>query len=150
MAIFVREFNDGFSREYRLDDGTIITYELNDDFTVMQFFDYQHHNNEPIGEFNFKAIDETETRYKLTYMYVDFVDERYKRQGIGREALRYFKELKDVELYTSPNDGQTQDDGSHLTGQAPLFVAGMKREGIIDGDYPDLYEHDDEGFLDLK
>lgn len=55
----------------------------------------------------------------------------YRRQGIGREMLRRMIEMTGMAIFAAENDGQVQEDGSHLTGDAPAFVAEMRREGLI-------------------
>jgi len=47
----------------------------------------------------------------------------YKGEGMGRVALRFFKEATgDSKVFVSSHDGQVREDGSHLTGDAPCFA----------------------------
>jgi len=70
-------------------------------------------------------------------MYMDHLGDSYKRQGIGRQAVEFFKELSGSSVVVSGDGGQRKDnDGSHLTQDAPAFVAQMREEGIIDGCRP--------------
>ena len=130
---------NGLSRTYRTSSGKIILLEMNEDWTEIIF---KLPNGEQFGEFEFKDLENGS--YKLIRMY----SEPYKEEGIGRAALEMFKDITDgVSLYTSPNDGIQREDQSHLTQDAPIFVAKMIKEGLIDG-----YENEhnlDNGFLDL-
>lgn len=62
--------------------------------------------------------------------------------GLGRAALEFFKEYTGAEVFAREYDGQVRDDGSHLTEDAPGFVAKMIDEGILldnSGDFNDDY-----------
>ena len=67
----------------------------------------------------------------LTWMYMDLHDASYKRQGIGRRCLQLVKEASGMEITVSENDGKSRENGSHLTNDAPVFVAQMKSEKIL-------------------
>lgn len=45
--------------------------------------------------------------------------------------LRRMIEMTGMAIFPAENDGQVQEDGSHLTGDAPAFIAEMRREGLI-------------------
>lgn len=85
---------------------------------------------EEIGRFEFLA-DWDFGYLKLMWMYLDLKDPRWKHQGIGREILLRVKNISGLPIVTSDNDGLVREDGSHLTGDAPAFVAKMRKEGII-------------------
>ena len=87
-------------------------------------------SGEEIGRFEFRA--DWECGYLLlSWMYLDLKDPKWKNQGIGREILLRIKEMTSLTIVTREDDGFVQDDGSHLTGDAPGFVAKMCQEGII-------------------
>jgi hypothetical protein len=69
--------------------------------------------------------------YYIKWMYFDLLDASYTRQGIGRAALFFHKETFDLPLVVADDDGHQRDDGSHLTGDAPAFVARMLKEGLV-------------------
>jgi hypothetical protein len=83
-----------------------------------------------IGEFEFQ-VGEDDDHLMLMRAYMTLISPSYKRQGIGRVAFKFFNELCPYPIYTRPHDGIRRDDGSHLTGDAPAFVAAMIREGLI-------------------
>lgn len=66
---------------------------------------------------------------------MDLRDDSYKHEGIGREALTFFREIHGLPITASKEDGLKKDDGSHLTGDAPGFVQKMRDEGIIELDF---------------
>ena len=116
--------------------GKVITLEMSDDWTEIVFKDI---NGKQFGEFEFKELHDGS--YKLMRMYT----EPHKGEGIGTMALEMFKEVTmGVPVYTSPNDGIVRDDQSHLTEDAPGFVAGMIEAGLIAG-YENHY-NDEDGF----
>ncbi len=76
-------------------------------------------------------LGERDGDYHILWMYLDQLNSDYVRKGIGRAALKFFKETYRCGLTASADNGLTLDDGSHLTGDAPGFVAQMRHEGII-------------------
>ncbi|KAB0268472.1 hypothetical protein [Microvirga brassicacearum] len=98
----------------------------------------------PLGRLVFRLIEDGEC-LKLVWAYLDHSDRAWCRQGLGREILRRVKELSGLPVTASDNDGHTQDDGSHLTGDAPAFVARMREEGLI---APGAYDRHDEEEVD--
>jgi hypothetical protein len=85
-----------------------------------------------IGNISFCRYDEEVSYLKLTWMYLDQDGAGWKQQGIGREILRRVKEASGLSIAAGFNDGHKQQDGSHLTGDAPAFVAKMRQELIIE------------------
>lgn len=93
-----------------------------------------------LGQLDFRDHD---GRLKLVWAYLDQIDPAWCRQGIGREILRQVTESSGFQIFASDDDGIKHDDGSHLTGDAPAFVAKMRDEGfILPGslDHPELDE----------
>ena len=85
-----------------------------------------------IGRFEFQWIDDLNGDYlKLCWAYLDLVDASYRRQGIGRECLKRVKEFSGFDIVAEDHDGVQREDGSHLTNDAPGFVAQMRREHLI-------------------
>lgn len=87
-------------------------------------------NNE-VGRLCFRAYEvpvnhHEETHYHMTYCFIEGGGGKYKHQGIGTEAFRFFREYTGAEITFSENDGRQRGDGSHLTGDAPQFVAKLK------------------------
>lgn len=124
--------DDGEIREYRLGDGRTITIDVSDDSELV----VKDHKNYEIGKINFSYRDEDfpggSSYYHITWMYLDLKDSSYLHNGIGREALTFFKEFYGLPITASDNDGLRKDDGSHLTGDAPGFVEKMRDEGLIE------------------
>ena len=88
-----------------------------------------------VGEIEFRLIEGPGKGLgdvlKLTSAYLDKSGPEYKGRGIGRRCLQLMREASGLEITASEFDGQRQDDGSHLTGDAPGFVAKMREEGLI-------------------
>lgn len=85
-----------------------------------------------IGKMEFRFVEDvTEDYLKLAWAYLDKVDPSYCKKGIGRECLRLVAEASGLPIVAADNDGHQQDDGSHLTGDAPGFVERMRAEGLI-------------------
>jgi hypothetical protein len=81
-----------------------------------------------LGEMKFRENDGC---LKLVWAYLDQKDPAWCCQGIGREIIRNVIQLSGCVIFASDNDGMRLDDGSHLTGDAPAFVAKMRAEGLI-------------------
>jgi hypothetical protein len=141
---------------YELSDGRKISIELEDDGRLITV---RTSEQEKIGHFELKALHEEdideddyyarEEAYKLMWMGLEKLG-TYKHQGIGTACIQFHKDYYGAPIYASPNDGQTRDDGSHLVGDGPYFVAKMVKLGLIednderDEDYNDEHQKDDE------
>lgn len=125
-------------RTYELEDGSRIVIELDPGgFGIEVFTDEE----ERIGEFVFDE-DILDGATYLQFMDLSGLDGKYKRKGIGREALRFHKEVFGP-IFAARVDGFKRGDGSHLTGEGIPFITAMRGEGIIeplDDAPPDEYE----------
>lgn len=121
---------------FKCRNGSTITIRIDefDDFSVTVFDE----GGIKLGQMNFSDDDGC---LKLTWAYLDQSDPVWCRQGIGQEILRQVKEVSGCPIVASDNDGIRHDDGSHLTGDAPGFVARMREEGLIE---PGSYDRPDE------
>ena len=90
-------------------------------------------NNVPLGGMKFSEVDygNNDCARKVIWCFLDEEDRMWCRQGIGREILRFVHDAYGLPTVAAENDGMRQDDGSHLTGDAPAFVAQMIVEGLI-------------------
>lgn len=123
--------DDGMSRRYRLQDEreVIITIDEDDISINVTTPDGKH-----VGKMEMSHIeDDFHSWYKIKWMYMDLLDESYKRKGIGRECIRFFEEITGDILTAEYDDGIPKNDGSHLTQDAPAFVSQMRKEGLISG-----------------
>ncbi|UOQ75156.1 hypothetical protein [Hymenobacter cellulosilyticus] len=119
----------GNERDYQIRDGRIITLVYDDWDYSIRFKE----NNQYIGD-EFRFIDEDVDEdgigngesYLLARMYSPV-----PKSGLGREAVKFFIDMTGARIYARPNDGQTRDDGSHLTEDAPGFVERMRGEHLI-------------------
>lgn len=116
-------------RKYRMNDGREVIITVDDwecEVTVMT------RDGKKIGSVQLERIKDDHTEYaKLTWIYMDLFDDTYKGNGLGRECLNFFKEVTGLDIAAEYHDGIRKDDGSHLTQDAPGFVAKMREEGII-------------------
>jgi hypothetical protein len=69
---------------------------------------------------------------KLAWAFLDKLDGQYLHQGIGRQILKLVWERYRMPIIAEDDDGIQKDDGSHLTGDAPAFIARMREEGLIE------------------
>lgn len=111
-------------RIYRNCKGKLFKFILEDEFEIL----IEDMDENSVGEFEFKELDYG-NGYKIMRMYTN----TYKKTGLGSAALSYFLDIYGGPLYTSPDDGLTRDDGSHLTEDAPSFVRYMIAKGVING-----------------
>ena len=87
-----------------------------------------------VGGMEFRMIEDDghgTNRLRLTWAYLDQAGSEYKYQGIGRCCLELVRQVSGMEIVAAEDDGLQKDDGSHLTGDAPEFVAKMREEGLI-------------------
>jgi len=92
-----------------------------------------------IGRMEFSEDSESGS-LKLVWAYLDILNSTWRRQGIGRQMLKEVKSLSGRCVFAETNDGIKREDGSHLTGDAPSFVAQMRVEGIIEPDNSNGYD----------
>ncbi|WP_194454398.1 hypothetical protein [Bradyrhizobium sp. CCBAU 53421] len=95
---------------------------------------------ERIGELSFSQAESddqyTAPYWRFMWAHLDFLGDKFKKQGIGRAALEMWHECSREKAVVARNDGITREDGSsHLTGDAPGFVDRMVQEGLL------LYEN---------
>lgn len=87
-----------------------------------------------IGEFHFNCYEQPvsphmdETIARLTHAFLEGENGRFKGQGIGTEAVRFFVQCTDYRLELPENDGIRKDDGSHLVGDGPGFVESLRKK----------------------
>ncbi len=84
--------------------------------------------NAKVGQIELTELD---YGYYICWMYMDMLSDTYKHKGIGRAALRFFKNVYKMPIYANEDNGMVSDDGSHLTGDAPNFIRKMRQEGIV-------------------
>ena len=115
----------GHKRKYLLNNGVEVLLEK-DDFNEYIYI-YKMPERERIGEFEFRcSYDYGNSSLHLTRMFSGITG-----QGIGKEILEWVIESSGATIYTTQNDGIPRDDGSHLTGDAPMFVESMRKKGLI-------------------
>ena len=114
-----------FERTYRISDDRLVTLKIDEDLSQVTF--WNEHDEQLGSDMDFVFIEsEFNNSFLLARMYVPI-----KQMGLGRAAVEFFKDFTEATIYTRPNDGISLDDGSHLTEDAPGFVAKMQSEGII-------------------
>lgn len=133
MAIAVLINDNGCERSYRTNDRRIITLKFEDESQITFWEDDKQlgHND----DFFFLEDDFLPKRYLLARMYVPI-----PQMGLGRAAVQFFIEMTGATVYTRPHGGIVRDDGSHLTEDAPGFVAKMIKEGLIEDNQERPYE----------
>lgn len=125
-AILIKD--NEFERDYLIHNGRIITLIYDEMDQSISFKE----NDKTIGD-EFRFIDEdvdgygNGERFLLARMYSP-----EKKSGLGRAALEFFIDMTGASIYARPNDGIVLDDGSHLTGDAAIFVGKMQNYGLIE------------------
>ncbi|MGA4111072.1 hypothetical protein ACI2T3_08565 [Ralstonia nicotianae] len=118
-----------FNRTFLDKKGREISLELDEDNLVVE----ATHNGTLIGKMEFVEIeqDRDPSAYKLVWMYLDMAGPEYKSCGIGQKILELMNEFTGGPIIAGNGDGRRSDDGSHLTGDGPSFVAKMRSKGLI-------------------
>lgn len=127
MAEYLNERD--FEKDFRISDGRIITLKLEDDYSEISFWEGESQLGDPCNDiFKFDELDDfSRETYRLSRMYCPL-----KCNGLGREAVKMFKEYTDALIITRPPNTGEYTDGSHLTEDAPFFVSKMQDEGLIE------------------
>jgi hypothetical protein len=116
------------AEEFTCKNGKKVRIEVDCDYTAR----VTDENGTEIGRLEFRQIEEPGGEYlKLCWAYMDLTGNDYKHQGIGRECLKRVRDASGMEIVANDHDGHRQDDGSHLTQDAPEFVRRMQDEGLI-------------------
>ena len=106
---------------------------------------YVLQNDIKIGSITLRLIEGDppyiEDSFHITHLELDSC----RRQGLGRRCLQLHKEVFNASITAGEAHGFRRDDGSHLTGDGPGFIAKMRAEGIVC--YSDGFsiKSDDEG-----
>ncbi|MBK9160480.1 MAG: hypothetical protein IPM27_02760 [Nitrosomonadales bacterium] len=109
--------------------GEIVTIAIDEDNMSLIAFTA---DGKKIGNID---LEERGDCYYIKWMCLDQLDPKYTHKGIGRAALSFFKEVYMCSITAAEYDGARRDDGSHLTGNAPGFIAKMRDEGIVSYNY---------------
>ena len=119
---------------FRLGDNRSVVITVNEFDYAVTVTDAED-DSKLVGDMEFRLIEGHGHGFpdelRLTRAYLDKSGSAYKRQGIGRRCLQLVREASELEITAAEDDGQRKDDGSHLTGDAPGFVARMRDEGLI-------------------
>jgi len=127
------DYEEGFSCK----DGRAVRISIDDSSLTIRIFD--EHGSD-VGKLMFNEVDGV--ALKLIWAFLD-KQTQYTQQGIGRRCLQIMKERYGLPIIAEDNDGIERSDGSHLTGDAPGFVAQMRREGVIEPSEFSRYDHED-------
>ncbi len=88
-----------------------------------------------VGSIDFNLIEDPSAPdgyyLKMTHAFLEGADRQYLRQGIGTECVRLMGKVTGFPITASENDGAVHDDGSHLTGDAPAWVAKLRQRKLI-------------------
>lgn len=119
---------------YQLDGGRCVIIEIDDmDYGVTAT---AHWVGENIGYMKFRLIEMLSGGLEQLHLTKAFLDKGggdYLRKGIGRRCLNLIREVYGLPITATEDNGLRHEDGSHLTGDAPGFVAKIREEGLIEG-----------------
>lgn len=115
----VRNFIDKYGRD--------IAITFDEDLLICE----AHYGGELIGTFRFidACPDEGYCRLLLTHCHLEKLP-NFKQCGIGEQMLLLPIEFG-YSIFARHHDGIRRDDGSHLTEDAPAFIAAMVNKGIV-------------------
>lgn len=136
-------FNDELNKTFITKDGRQVEIWLDDDGEGILV---KSQCGGDVGRFELSLREEYNTEYYyITWMYLDLKDSSYTKQGIGKAALEFHREVFKTPILAAENDGLKKQDGSHLTQDAPAFVGRMRQLGIIYSNDSEQreYEHEE-------
>ena len=105
--------------------GRQIEIELADDYSEVVGW----HKGSRIGAISFRHDwgDEPGVPEHLYITHLD-ISATYCHAGIGSQMLEFVRDETGLPIVAANNDGIQRDDGSHLTGDGPGFVAGKQKD----------------------
>ncbi len=116
--------NNDNRRTYQIIGNRKITIDINDDSEITYWENGARISDD--DEFVFIQDEFQPSKYLLARMYAPI-----KNVGLGRATIEFFKDYYEAIIYARQNDGIDREDGSHLTEDAPGFVAKMIDEGLL-------------------
>jgi hypothetical protein len=115
---------------FRTKQGTEVLIDVSDYCNVI----VSDVDGQEIGRMQFRSIEYEHKYYTKEFLHLCHMDfGAYKRQGIGRRCLELVVIHSGLQITASEDDGIPKDDGSHLIGDGPAFVAKMQQAGLICG-----------------
>ena len=126
--------------EFSAKDGKV--YEIQIDDFGEEIIVY--HGEERMGSITLHRFDSDPPEQDEWFHIMNLSLDKCQRLGIGEAALRFHIEMHGSIITATANDGIKRDDGSHLTGAGPAFVAAMQKKGIVACDGSEHFEQDDE------
>ena len=88
-------------------------------------------NGREVGEVCFRIVEYPagpgDSTFEVARLTRAFLDDAPHGQGIGTACVQYFVDQTGHELELPKDDGQQEEDGSHLVGDGPNFVASLRR-----------------------
>ena len=90
------------------------------------------HEGVRVGEFRFSAIHEERCSENILLLTHCHLAEQtgFTNCGIGTAIIEFVRTFGYV-IVMRHHDGLRRDDGSHLTGAAPVFAAALEARGLI-------------------
>ncbi|MCB0377327.1 MAG: hypothetical protein KDD33_02450 [Bdellovibrionales bacterium] len=104
---------------------------VNEGEWLEEYEEYEEGNS--IGRIEMKGLENGD--FYITWMGLEGCNGQYLHCGIGTCALKFFKEEVGGRIFAAENNGETLDDGSHLTNDAPAFIQKMIDLGIVEPNY---------------
>jgi hypothetical protein len=85
--------------------------------------------DQKLGSISLDLRDEGDhwEHYHITHLALDGC----KRLGIGQRCLELHKKIFGTPLTAGRSNAGQQEDGSHLTGDGPAFIANMRKKGLV-------------------
>ncbi|MDP9892606.1 hypothetical protein J2W32_000949 [Variovorax boronicumulans] len=141
MPITKREILDDEDMRITLSTGKVLILRYQDTMTRVLVVDEE--TGEQRGNFDFRVREEELGNRETAEVarLVHAFNEQYTRQGIGTEAVKWFLFqhcISPSALELPEHDGHRREDGSHLTGLGPAFIASLERKraaGLLADDY---------------
>lgn len=129
--------------DFNAADGRTYVIEIDDDGVEITV----SHQGQKLGTITLSRQEEGDDRHIHTYYHIINLSlDDCAGIGIGRRCLMFHREEFDAPITAGTANGQKMDDGSHLTGNGPGFIARMRELGIVEpaADAWSGYSSDDE------
>lgn len=118
--------------QFQTKSGSTVEIDIDEDSHVASVFDLAGNR---IGTIEFNLIEHPGAHddyyLKICNAFPEGMSGKYLHQGIGTKCVELMIEATGFPIVANDHDGTVQDDGSHLTGDAPVWVEKLRKLGLV-------------------
>lgn len=112
--------------------GSVVTIEIDEDDYSANVLDQSGNR---IGAIKCRLVEKdmgpSSDYLKMTNAFLEGGNGKFLHQGIGTRCIELLLEVTSFPICVARHDGLRQEDGGHLTGDAPAFADKLERLGLV-------------------